>query len=115
MSSGFAMGPAILIGYTYRVQIETEAPLFPEGTELLAHIRLKPSSLNLIAALRSADGTLQRQSDHRVEITIPAQDTANMQLGTVMLDLVRTDLDPPLHLGFSLEIPVQLPVTRGAA
>lgn len=115
MSAGFAMGPAIVIGYTYRVRIETEAPLFPEGAALLAHIRLKPSSLNLIAALRSADGTLQRQSDYQLEITIPAQDTARMQLGTVMLDLVRTDLDPPLHLGFALEIPVQLPVTRGAA
>jgi hypothetical protein len=44
---------------------------------------------------------------------IPADATAQMQPGTVMFDLVRTDLDPPLHLGFSLEIPVQLPVTRG--
>lgn len=113
MSSGFVMGPAIVIGYTYRLQIETEAPVFPEGTALLAHVRLKPSSLNLLAALSSAAGTLLRRSDYLLEIMIPADATAQMQPGTVMFDLVRTDLDPPLHLGFSLEIPVQLPVTRG--
>jgi hypothetical protein len=31
----------------------------------------------------------------------------------VVVDVVRTDLDPDLHLGFALEIPVMLPVTRG--
>jgi len=30
-----------------------------------------------------------------------------------VLDLVRIDLDPDLHLGFSLELPVLLPITRG--
>lgn len=115
MSGGIVMGPAIVSGYTYRVQIETEAPLFPDGVALLAHIRLKPSSLNLITALSSAAGTLLRRGDHCLEITIPAADTAMMQPGTVTFDLVRTDLDPPLYLGFALEIPVQLPVTRGAA
>jgi hypothetical protein len=32
--------------------------------------------------------------------------------GEVVLDLVRTDLTPDRHLGFLLEIPVVLPVTR---
>jgi hypothetical protein len=30
----------------------------------------------------------------------------------VVLDLVRTDLSPDRHLGFMLEVPVALPVTR---
>ena len=34
---------------------------------------------------------------------------------TASLELVRTDLAPDLHLGFLLELPVILPVTRGLA
>jgi len=30
-----------------------------------------------------------------------------------VVDVVRTDVAPELHLGFALDIPVMLPVTRG--
>jgi len=39
--------------------------------------------------------------------------TAQLSTGSVVVDLVRTDLDPDQHLGVLLEIPVTLPVTRG--
>jgi hypothetical protein len=38
---------------------------------------------------------------------------AGLGAGSVVLDVVRTDLVPPRHLSFFLEIPVVLPVTRG--
>ena len=39
--------------------------------------------------------------------------TAGLGAGSVVVDIVRTDLVPPRHLSFFLEIPVVLPVTRG--
>jgi len=34
-------------------------------------------------------------------------------VGTIIFDIARVDIAPHLPLGFSLEIPVLLPVTRG--
>lgn len=48
---------------------------------------------------------------------VPSHDEARHGLGagTVVVDVVRTDLVPPRHLSFFLEIPVVLPVTRSLA
>ena len=113
MSSCIVEGPAILVGYVYRLQIETEAPLFPEGCILHAQIRQKPSVAEILAELSTEDGSLRRLSDHLLELTIPPAATAVMAVGHVVLDMVRCDVTPALPLGFSLEIPVMLPVTRG--
>ena len=81
-------GPAILIGYAWRLQIEAEAPVFAEG------------------AIQHITATV-------LELSLTPSQTAGLSPGRVVLDLVRTDLEPDLHLGFLLEIPVMLPVTRG--
>ena len=54
-----------------------------------------------------------RQSDCLLSLTIRAQDTSRFEPGSVVLDMVRVDVRPALPLGFLLEIPVMLPVTRG--
>jgi hypothetical protein len=113
MTPSLTDGPAILVGYAYRLQIETEGPLFPEGCILQAQIRVKPSTEGILAELSSEDGGLRRLSDHLLELTIPATATAGMSVGHVVLDMVRRDVTPALPLGFVLEIPVMLPVTRG--
>ena len=113
MSVAIVEGPAILIGYTYRLDLEAEAPLFPETVDLIAHVRLKPSATDILATLTTADGTLIRQSDCLLSLTIPAHDTSRFEPGSVVLDMVRVDVSPALPLGFLLEIPVMLPVTRG--
>ena len=109
----FSEGPAILIGYTWRLQIEAEAPVFAEGASYAGHLRLKPSDPTLLAELSSADGGIEHITDRVLELSLTPSQTAVLSPGRVVLDLVRTDLNPDLHLGFLLEIPVMLPVTRG--
>ncbi|MGO4917660.1 hypothetical protein [Pseudogemmobacter sp. W21_MBD1_M6] len=61
----------------------------------------------------AAQASLIRQSDTSLDLVIPAAVTALMTAGSVTLDVVRTDVQPDLHLGFALDIPVMMPVTRG--
>ena len=113
MSVAIVEGPAIFIGYAYRLDLETEAPLFPQAAELVAQVRLKPSAPDVLATLRTQDGTLMRQSDCLLSLTIRAHDTSRFEPGSVVLDMARIDASPALPLGFLLEIPVMLPLTRG--
>ena len=106
-------GPAILIGYAWRLQIEAEAPVFAAGASYAGHLRLKPSDPTLLAELSSADGGIEHITDTVLELSLTLTQTAALTPGRVVLDLVRTDLEPYLHLGFLIEIPVMLPVTRG--
>lgn len=113
MSTMMAQGPAIVIGYDYRVRLETDAAVFAEGASYLAQVRLKPSSTAILVTLTSLSGDIERVNDTCINLRIPATATASMAPGSVVLDVVRDDLDPHQHLGFSLEIPVMLPITRG--
>lgn len=113
MSVSVADGPAIVAGYEYKLQIEADGPLFPAGCELVAHIRSKVSDSSPVATLSTGNGGLRRISDTIAEITIPPSATAGLAPGSVIMDMVRTDLSPDRHLNFTLEIPVIRPVTRG--
>jgi len=113
MSVEVAEGPAIVAGYEYRLQVEAASPVFPAGCTLTAHVRSKVSDSTMIATLTTANGGLTRMSDTIVEIVIPPTATTNLAAGTIVMDVVRTDVHPDLHLNFTLEIPVIRPVTRG--
>ena len=113
MSAEVSDGPAIVAGYEYRLQVEAESPVFPEGCALTAHVRAKVSDSAIIATLTTANGGLARLSDTVIEIVIPREPTESLRVGTIIMDVVRTDVDPDLHLNFTLEIPVVRPVTRG--
>jgi hypothetical protein len=113
MSVSVSDGPAIVAGYEYRLQLEADSPVFPAGCTLAAQVRAKVSDNSVIATLTTASGGLARISDTVVEIAIPAAATANLPPGSVVMDMVRTDLEPDRHLNFTLEIPVIRPVTRG--
>ena len=108
-------GPAVLIGYAWRLQIEAEAPVFTQGAAYAGQIRIRPSDGAVLATITSSDGGVLRVSDTVLEVSLRADQTAALMPGRIVLDLVRTDLVPSLHLGFLLEIPVILPVTRGLA
>ena len=113
MTVSVADGPAIVAGYEYTLQLEADSPVFPQGCMLAAQVRAKVSDSAVLATLTTANGGLARISDTLVEITIPAAATANLPPGSVVMDMVRTDLEPDRHLNFTLEIPVIRPVTRG--
>lgn len=112
MSVSVQDGPAILVGYVYRLQIELDAPLIEEGAAFTAHLRSSVSSAEVLAELTSANGGIARIGDHAIELTIGADLTAQLTPGSAVLDVARTDTPGPQHLGFMLEIPVTLPVTR---
>lgn len=113
MTASVADGPAIIIGYEYRLQIEAEAGLFPLEARLAGQLRAKVSASAPAATLTTENGGILRLSDRVVELVVPAAATAQLTPGSAVLDLVRTDFVPPRHLAFMLEIPVVRPVTRG--
>lgn len=112
MSVDIADGPAIVAGYAYRLRIEADGPLFPEGAAFTAQVRSKVSASAVIATLTTANGGILRMSDTVVELVIAPEATSGLGAGSVVVDVVRTDVVPPRHLSFFLEIPVVLPVTR---
>lgn len=113
MTVTVAHGPAIIIGYEYRLQIEAEADLFPVDARLAGQLRAKVSTSAPAATLTTENGGILRRSDRVAELVVPAAATSQLAPGSAVLDLVRTDLVPPRHLAFMLEIPVIRPVTRG--
>ena len=106
-------GPVILIGYPWRLQVAAEAPVFAQEARYLGQVRAKISAPEVLATLLSEAGGVIWISERVLELALTGADTAMMAPGRVVLDLVRTDLPAHLHLGFSLEIPVQQAVTRG--
>jgi hypothetical protein len=113
MTVSVSDGPAIVAGYEYRLQLEADSSVFPAGCTLAAQVRARVSDIAVIATLTTENGGLARISDTVVEIAIPPAATGGLSPGSVVMDMVRTDLEPDRHLSFTLEIPVVRPVTRG--
>jgi hypothetical protein len=105
-------GPVILIGYEYRLQLQAEADLFPQTAQFTGQLRNSVTDDAVLATLTTANDGVLRLDDRTLEIVLLPEVTAALSPGRVVLDLVRTDLDPDRHLGVLLEIPVVLPVTR---
>ncbi len=105
-------GPVILIGYEYRLQLEAAADAFPEGASFVGQVRSAITAVTVVAELSTAAGSVLRVDGRTLEIVLTPDVTVNLAPGGIVLDLVRTDLTPDRHLGFVLEIPVALPVTR---
>jgi len=113
MTTHILEGPAIMIGYTYRLRLEAEGPVFPDGATFAGQVRPAAASEDVLVTLTTGNGGLVRITDSALDLRIAAADTAGMSVGSVVVDMVRTDVAPDLHLGFALDIPVMLPVTRG--
>jgi hypothetical protein len=112
MTTSLQEGPVILIGYEYRLQLQAEADLFPTVASFAGQVRSVISAATVMAELSSGAGSVLRVDERTLEIVLSPAVTASLAPGGVVLDLVRTDLTPDRHLGFLLEIPVALPVTR---
>jgi len=113
MTTSVVDGPAIIIGYEYRLQIEAESDLFLAQASFAGQLRVKVSATTPVTTLTTENGGVTRLTDRILELVVSAAATAGLSPGSAVLDLVRTDLTPPRHLAFMLEIPVVQPVTRG--
>ena len=109
-------GPPIYPGYPWRLTIDAGATaLFPSGITIAAQFRLTVDSATVLATISTADGSIVRVSDTQINLILPDTATDDFEVGTVFVDLVRTDLAPDEHMGIRLQVPVVQPVTRGLA
>ncbi|UHD47398.1 hypothetical protein LUX29_09605 [Aureimonas altamirensis] len=108
--------PPIVPGYAYAIQIEVagEGAPFPAGCRLLAEIRHFTYS-PLLARLTTDNGGLARIDDNTVEVRLTAAQTAEIDGSSVILDFVRTDVDPDAYQYVQIRLPVMKAVTRPAA
>lgn len=112
-NTSIAEGPVILIGYEYRLQLQAEGDLFPQAAKFSGQLRCAVIDSAVLATISTENGGILRHDDRTLEIVLASEVTAELSTGSVVVDLVRTDVDPDRHLGVLLEIPVALPVTRG--
>ncbi|KAA0970795.1 hypothetical protein FPY71_09985 [Aureimonas fodinaquatilis] len=107
--------PSVVPGFEYavRVAVSSAEPVFPEACELRADVRRFSYSTDRIADLTTDNGGLLRIDDETVEIRISAVQTASISGCSVVLDLVRTDVQPENYLYLRLSLPVMSPITRG--
>lgn len=107
------LGKPIRPGYPWTVRLKFAAAGFvPVGATFRAQIRPRASASEALAELTTDGGGLVRVSDTEIDVTITAAQTAVLPVGSVEMDVVRTDTSPDQHLGFLMRIPVVQPVTR---
>ncbi|KAA0970320.1 hypothetical protein FPY71_07285 [Aureimonas fodinaquatilis] len=107
--------PPIVRGYAYAVRIAVEGsePAFPQGSRLRAQVRRFTYS-PVIADLDTSNGGLARVSDSTIEVRLTEAQTALIDGQSVMLDFVRTDVNPDAYQYLQIRLPVIMPVTRSA-
>lgn len=115
MTTTVQPGDAIVSGYRWSLRIAMDVAAFPVGVSLAGHVRRKLGDLLPLATLSTAAASILRVDDRQIDIVLEGSVTADWQAGEVVMDLVRTDVDPDRYLGFRLTVPVVLPVTRGLA
>ena len=107
--------PPIVRGYAYavRIAVEGSAPAFPQGSRLHAQVRRFTYS-PVIADLTTTNGGLERVNDSTLEVRLSEAQTAQINGQSVMLDFVRTDVNPDAYQYLQIRLPVIKPVTRPA-
>lgn len=105
-------GTPIQIGYPWRQVIEFTLPdgaaeLFPASGAWTAHVKYARSE-----AAPRAVASVTRLGDFSIQISLGADATKSLKAGSVIADIVRTDVTPAEHTFLQLEIEVVQPVTR---
>ena len=111
----YLQGKAIQTGCEWRLKIKiTSSALaaFPTTARFSASVRRDSADGDLLITMSSAAGSVIRVDGNTLELVLKGTDTAAWSAGTVVLDVIRTDLTQKIHLGFELEIPVKRSVTR---
>lgn len=113
--SQYLKGRAIQTGCEWRLKFTVNSPalaVFEADAQFTAQIRKNANDDVALATLTTANGHITRVDGNSLEIMLPGAISANWSAGKVVMDIVRTDLTQPVHLGFDLEIPVKRSITR---
>lgn len=113
MTTTVQIGPAIVAGYNWSLRLIADDDAFPEGVAIIGHVRRKVADTVKLATLSTANGGVTRVDNRQVDIHIDPDVSKDWTAGSVVMDFVRTDVEPDAYLGFVLTVPVVLPVTRG--
>ena len=85
MATSLQEGPVILIGYEYRLQLQAEADLFPDGASFAGQMRSAISAAAVLAVLSSAARSVRRVDDRTLEIILAPAVTGALAPGSVVL------------------------------
>lgn len=113
MATEFVDISDILKGYAWACEIAFDAPMFLPGTAIAAQIRRVPLDAEALGALSTGAGTIAVLDDRTIAVTIPGAMSRDWVATRVRIDFVRTDPQPPEHLGVELDIAAVQPQTRG--
>jgi len=91
--------------------VESEDIYFATDGLYEVDVKRSVSDATPLVTLSTGNGVDVAESN-TVTLVFDGATTVNWPIGTVTLDFVRVDLDPDAHLGFRLQVPVILPVTR---
>lgn len=112
--SQYLPAKAIQTGCEWRLKIKivsSAIAAFSVGAAFTAHIRDTIDGPEK-AVLSTASGTITRIDGNTLEFVIGQAVTADWSEGSVIMDVIRTDLTAKIHLGFDLVIPVKRSITR---
>lgn len=105
---------AIHTGAEWRLKfsISSSAPIsFPDTAKFKCQIRAKPDE-KVLAEMTTDNGGIIRVNDNSLELYMKGDKSKNWKVPHVLLDIIRTDLMEPVHLGFTLKVPVNRSITQ---
>lgn len=109
----YLQAKAIYTGAEWRLSfsVTSSDPVFPVNSKFKAQFREKPDG-KVLAELSTSNGGIRRIDDNSIELLLPGSASKHWKVDSVMTDIMRTDLTNPVHLGFSLKIPVKRSITQ---
>lgn len=111
----YLQGKAIQTGCEWRLKIKINSAAlaaFPASARFSASIRKEDTDGDVLTTLSTSSGSIIRVDGNTLELVLPDSVSANWESGTVVMDIIRTDLTQKIHLGFDLKIPVKRTITR---
>ncbi|MBA8881749.1 hypothetical protein [Phyllobacterium myrsinacearum] len=116
MSTRKVKSKAIRAGYDWSIRINFagSSVSFPSTATFVAQVRRDPTATDILATMTTADLGVQRVDTNTIDLVLAGYKTVNWPERTAYIDVVRTD-GGIQHLGFSLAVPVILPITRGVS
>ncbi len=111
-SSEKVPGKVIIAGYVWVMRLKITNGAFTAASTFRAQMRRSPDVNDVLHELTTDNGGVRRIDETTLELMIPGDVTASWPARTAFIDIARTDLSEPTHLGFRLAVPVQKPITR---